>query len=267
MKISIVTPTFNSAKTILDTCISVTSQDYLNFEHIIIDNLSSDETLTIIKNHYAALGMLDKLYIYSEKDKGISDAFNKGVSKSTGEIVAILNSDDYYLTKDLFSQVINVFSSTPAQVFHGDMYFEDNDHGSNTRAPLLCKIEEGMPVNHPTCFIKKEIYEEFGLFKLEYRYAMDYEWFSRFYLGPSDSRFYYFKNSQITFMRGAGVSANFEMKSLEEIKRALIQNNLWNSNAQKKLQQRILRVRIKSILNNLHITWPVWIWRKLKWKN
>ena len=96
MLISIITPTFNSANAIQETVKSVISQTYGNFEHIIVDNESKDNTLDLIKNIYINAGIYEKLKIVSEKDDGISDAFNKGIANSSGEIIGILNSDDIF---------------------------------------------------------------------------------------------------------------------------------------------------------------------------
>jgi glycosyltransferase len=267
MKISIVTPTFNSAKTILDTCKSITSQTYQNFEHIIIDNLSTDGTLELIKNHYKDKNLEDKLFVFSEKDFGISDAFNRGITKATGKIIAILNSDDYYLERDLFQNVIDVFNLGPnINIFHGDIYFEDDVFGSSTRRPLLCDIEFGMPLNHPTCFVKKSLYNSIGIFNLEFKYAMDFEWLARFYSKEKSSLFYY-NSKTITFMRGSGASASFEIKTINEIKKALILHNLWNKKAESDFSKRILRANLKSAMLKFNLVWPVKLWRSLKWRS
>src|SRR3990167_7739385 len=109
MKISVVTPTFNSEKTIAGNIQSIISQAYKDFEHIIIDNLSTDKTIELAKNYYLSAGMIDRLIIISEKDNGISDAFNKGIKTASGEIIAILNSDDVYFNNRVFEKVADLF--------------------------------------------------------------------------------------------------------------------------------------------------------------
>ena len=96
MKISVITPTFNSEKTIAGNIHSIINQTHKDFEHIIIDNISADKTIELAKNYYLSAGIVDRLIIISEKDNGISDAFNKGIKAASGEIIAILNSDDAY---------------------------------------------------------------------------------------------------------------------------------------------------------------------------
>ena len=131
MKISIITPTYNSEKTILDNVQSIINQTYKEFEHIVIDNLSSDNTLEIIKNIYLSNNIPDKLRIICEKDEGISDAFNKGINASSGQIINILNSDDHYASSDVFSEVVKAFSNDAFIITHGDVFFDDSVYGSN----------------------------------------------------------------------------------------------------------------------------------------
>lgn len=267
MKISIVTPTFNSAKTVIDTCKSITDQSYQNYEHIIVDNCSSDNTIELIKKHYKDCNQLDKLKIYVEKDKGISDAFNKGISRATGDIVAILNSDDFYQNSNLFFDVCEVFQNKNINLVHGKMFFQDEFNGSNIREPLLCPIQFAMPFNHPTCFVRKSLYDRFGLFKLDYRYAMDYEWVVRFYNNKSDSNgAFYFDKYVMTLMRGDGVSTASEIKAVEEFKRALLENNKWNDEAATAYKNRAFRVKMKIFLNKYNLFFPIKIWRALKWR-
>ncbi len=109
MKISVITPTYNSEKTIASNINSIVAQTYNNFEHIIVDNKSSDSTLTLAKEIYSKNNCIEKLIIISEKDDGIADAFNKGISKASGDIIAILNSDDSYFYFNLFKDVIKIF--------------------------------------------------------------------------------------------------------------------------------------------------------------
>jgi len=159
MKISVVTPTFNSEKTIAGNIQSIISQAYKDFEHIIIDNLSTDKTIELAKNYYLSAGMIDRLIIISEKDNGISDAFNKGIKTASGEIIAILNSDDVYFNNRVFEKVAALFEDKEILFVHGDIYFDDDVYGSNIRKPLLCPVTTAMPYNHPSMFLRREVYE------------------------------------------------------------------------------------------------------------
>lgn len=102
MKITVITATLNSAASIKRCVKSVVNQSYKYFEHIIVDSLSDDNTISIIKDIYSNKNLLSNLTIISEKDDGISDAFNKGIKLAKGEIVTILNSDDYYYSDEIF---------------------------------------------------------------------------------------------------------------------------------------------------------------------
>ena len=105
MKVSIITCTYNSAATIADTIRSVNAQTYPNIEHIIVDGLSKDNTLEIVKQ-YAG----ERQIIKSEKDNGIYDAFNKGIRMATGDIIGVLNSDDFFTSDNIIEQVVNAFN-------------------------------------------------------------------------------------------------------------------------------------------------------------
>lgn len=263
--ISIVTPTFNSEKTIAKTCESILEQNDSNFEHIIVDNLSSDGTVEIIKSIYQKHGKIDCLKIYQEKDSGISDAFNKGITKAQGDIIAILNSDDHYLNNSIFKTVrLNFKQNSNALVVHGDLFFDDPVYGAINKKPLNCKIEEGMPIHHPTCFIKKEAYQKYGLFDLKLRYAMDFEWFARFYQKDSPL-FSYAGPDLIAYMYGDGTSGQNEIKALKEEKVSLLKNNRWNFYSAIFHYNRLVRLYVKHFLSKYNIHAPIKIWRSIKW--
>ncbi|MGC9047013.1 MAG: glycosyltransferase family 2 protein [Minisyncoccia bacterium] len=180
MKISIITPSFNSEKTIEETIKSVLSQSYENIEYIIIDGGSKDKTLAII-NQYK-----DKISkIVSEPDKGIYDAMNKGIKLASGEVVGILNSDDLYADEKVIETIVETFKNYDVDCAWGDLvYFLDNPNkiiriwkSSDYKEGLF---ERGWVPPHPTFFVKKEIYEKFGYFRLDFPVAADYELMFRF---------------------------------------------------------------------------------------
>ncbi len=179
MKISVITPTFNSEKTIKENVLSIVNQSYKNYEQIIIDNLSNDKTIELIKNIYNEYKIVDKLKIISEKDNGIAEAFNKGIKTSSGDLITILNSDDYFYSNDVFEKVIRIFSDENILFTHGNVLFIDEKYGTNIRRPLLCSITKAFPYNHPGMFIRKKIYDDYGLFDESFKYAMDYEFICR----------------------------------------------------------------------------------------
>lgn len=110
MKISIITVTYNSSKTLKDTIESVLKQTYTNYEHIIVDGLSKDNTMEIVKEYEAKYN--GKLKYISEKDSGLYDAMNKGIKMATGDIIGILNSDDMYAHENVLQEIVEKFKET-----------------------------------------------------------------------------------------------------------------------------------------------------------
>jgi len=269
MKISIVTPTFNSESTILNNVNSILNQTYSNFEHILIDNESSDDTLNLAKKEYSIRNSTENLRIISEKDKGIAEAFNKGIEATSGEIIGILNSDDQYCGEYVLEKITNCFKDKNVLFAHGNIYFEDPLYGSNIRKPLLCPITSAMPYNHPTMFFRREVYQEFGVFDSSYKFAMDFEFICRLIKQVDDfyNKGIYLKGDPIVTMAAGGASWTNELDSIEETKRALIQYEFWNFDARKNYILRKLRIMLKIFLSKFGLNGIVKKWRKRKWEN
>lgn len=181
MKISVITVCYNSAETIEDTIKSVISQDYPNLEYLIIDGGSTDNTKAIINKYSSKVSVF-----ISEKDKGMYDAINKGIDLATGDIIAILNSDDLYADETVLAKVSTAFKESEADAVYGDLYYVDrNDTDKVFRYWKSGKYKEGlffkgwMPP-HPAFFVKKEIYRKYGVFNLSLKSAADYELMLRF---------------------------------------------------------------------------------------
>lgn len=268
MLISIITPTFNSEKTIEKNVRSIINQTYKNFEHIIIDNQSKDNTSSIINKIYEENNLLNSLHIINEPDKGIADAFNKGIRTAKGEVIGILNSDDRYFNNNVFRKVVEAFNDNETIFVHGDVYFDDPVYGSNIRRPLLCPITTTMPYNHPTMFFRREIYEKYGAYDESYRFTMDYELIMRYEKKISDfrSKGKYLKGEPIAVMHSGGASWKYEKESIKEYKNALKKYGFWNFNAKKEYFLRIFRTRLKKIFSDLHLNFIVKLWRKNKWE-
>ncbi len=174
--VSIITVCYNSEKYIEKTIQSVLNQTYDNIEYIIIDGKSTDNTVDIIKKYENQID-----FWKSEEDKGISDAFNKGLRKANGEIIGILNSDDWY-EKEAIQTVIDLYSKTGKDFYVGALRYWENDHCfiSYPDPRYAEKITYCMPrLNHPASFFKKDVYDEIGLFDTDMDYAMDYDFFLR----------------------------------------------------------------------------------------
>ena len=263
MKISVITPTFNSEKTIAKNVESILKQSYKDFEHIIIDNLSSDNTLEIVKKLYKDSPI--NLRIISEKDNGISEAFNKGINIASGDILTMLNSDDYYYSDSIFEQAESKLKISEYLIFHGDVLFIDPQYGSYLRKPYKLNTFKTMPLNHPTMFIRKEVYDLVGLFDTSYRYSMDFEFYCRLYNYYPDlsDRIYYFEKNPVVVMSAGGESWANEIQSILEVKKSVKKNGLTSFSLIVQLQLRLFRTYLKSIFDKVGLTFLVKFWRKI----
>ncbi|MDZ4822791.1 MAG: glycosyltransferase family 2 protein [Flavobacteriales bacterium] len=181
MKVSIITISFNSADTIEDTIQSVLSQSYRDIEYIIVDGASKDDTMNAVNQH------LDEISkVISEKDRGIYDAMNKGVQLATGDIVGILNSDDFYADENVVSDVVKKFSETGCDGLYADLVYVDREKSDKIIRTWKAgeykpgKFKRGWMPPHPTFFVKKKCYDEFGLYNIKLKSAADYELMLRF---------------------------------------------------------------------------------------
>ena len=198
--VSLITATLNSEKTLEETIRSVLRQTYDNIEHIIIDGGSADSTLTILKKYSGQIA-----YWVSEPDKGISDAFNKGIAASTGEIIGIINADDWY-NEDAVRHAVEQFRQSQADIVYGNLQLWDKDLKTELFFADHNQIEIEMTINHPTVFVRRTAYEEIGLFRTDFRYALDYEWLLR--AKHHGLRFHYI-NYVFTNMRLSGLSNRY----------------------------------------------------------
>ncbi len=180
MKVSIITATLNSAATIKDTVLSVKNQTYSNLEHIVIDGQSTDNTLNLL-NYFGHRGP-----VLSEADKGIYDAMNKGVKMASGNIVGILNSDDFYPHSRVIEKVVKAFDSENCDAVYGDLVFVDPLYKKKVLRKWIAGgynkklFYRGWMPPHPTFFVKKEVYEKYGAFNLDFKSSSDYELLLRF---------------------------------------------------------------------------------------
>lgn len=181
MKVSIITAVFNSAETIEDCIKSVANQTYSNIEHIIIDGNSTDGTLDVINKYKHKIAR-----IVSEPDNGIYDALNKGIRLAGGDIIGILHSDDFYAHDRVIEKVVDTFVRYNVDSCYGDLqYVARNDINRVIRYWKSSNYKHGkfkygwMPP-HPTFFVKKSVYENYGLLNLDFPLAADYELMLRF---------------------------------------------------------------------------------------
>jgi len=181
MKISIITATYNSATYLADCLASVNNQTYQNIEHVIVDGASTDNTLEIIN---ATPNRVTK--IISEPDNGIYDAMNKGIKLATGDVIGILNSDDFYTSNDIIEKIVKVFKIKNIDSVYGNLDFVIPE---NTRKVIRHwrsssfkqnSFKKGWHPPHPTFFVRREVYENYGLFDTSLHVSSDLELMLRF---------------------------------------------------------------------------------------
>jgi glycosyltransferase involved in cell wall biosynthesis len=176
MRVSIITVSYNSASTIRDTIESVLAQEYSDIEYILIDGNSKDSTLEIIHSYGSRIA-----HVLSEKDKGIYDAMNKGIALATGDIVGILNSDDFYTDSTVIGEVVNHFQKANTESVYGDLdYVKTTPPFEVVRkwrsgAYNPNRFYKGWMPPHPSFFILRNCYEQHGTFNLQFKRAADYE--------------------------------------------------------------------------------------------
>ncbi|MCT7942956.1 glycosyltransferase family 2 protein [Shewanella holmiensis] len=184
MKVSVITATYNSARTIQDTLRSLEQQTYHDIEYIIVDGASTDDTLAIIGNESSRVSKL-----ISEPDRGIYDALNKGILAATGDIVGFLHSDDAFASVDSVQQIVNTFVQDEKDAVYGDLQYVSADDTSKVIRLWKSgdysrnKLKSGWMPPHPTFYMKRECYEKLGVFDLSYKIASDYDSLLRYLWG------------------------------------------------------------------------------------
>ena len=208
-KVSIITVVYNGITHLEQTIQSVLDQNYDNIEYIIIDGGSTDGTVELIRKYDDQIA-----YWVSESDAGIYDAMNKGIVKATGDIVGLINADDWY-EEEAVSVVVDTFTKTDADVVHGSMRIIKESGESFVKASLINidNLKKGMLLNHPTVFVKISLYEKYGMFDTSYRIVADWELMMRWFL--KDVHFVATPETLANFRMG-GVSSEHLKKSFKE---------------------------------------------------
>lgn len=223
MKISVITATWNSGKTVEDTIKSVLQQTYTDIEHVIKDGGSKDNTMEICNRYKRNVCSTSDapqgkcMTILSGKDKGIYDAMNQGVQAATGDVIGILNSDDFFTNDDVLERVAREFEADPElEAVYGDIHFVAADAtlanpGKCTRyyssamfRPWLLRF--GFMPAHPSFYVRREVYEKYGLYDLQFRTSSDFEWMVRLF-AKEHIRAKYIHKDFVT-MRAGGESTN-----------------------------------------------------------
>lgn len=229
MKITIITITYNSAKTVRDTLESVKSQKFNGeLEYIVVDGASSDGTQDIVAEYNDIVTKF-----ISESDKGIYDAMNKGISMATGEVVGILNSDDIFYDENVLETIANTFEQNDCDSVFGNLQFvKENDLNTVVRIWKGSPYKKGAFLKgwhpaHPTFYVKRSIYEKYGLFDISLDVSADFELMLRFIEKYSITAFYV--DCNIVKMRMGGESTGSISKIIQgnkNILRGFKKNNL-----------------------------------------
>ncbi|MFI3304850.1 MAG: glycosyltransferase family 2 protein [Rikenellaceae bacterium] len=179
MKISIITATYNRGNTLRDTFDSILSQTHKDIECIVIDGASTDDTVDIIKEYESRFD--GAMRWVSEADRGLYDAMNKGIALATGDVVGILNSDDFYTSNDVLEQIARAFDTESVDAVYGDIHFiEEADLGRCVRYYSSAgfrpwKMRMGWMPAHPSFYCKRSVYERYGTFDCSFKVGADFE--------------------------------------------------------------------------------------------
>ena len=203
MKISLITVSYNSDSTIKDTIESVLKQTYDNYEYLIVDGKSNDNTLSIIKEYEKKFN--GKLKYISESDKGIYDAMNKGIKMASGDIIGILNSDDILAHKNVFKNIVDNIDDNDG--IYSNLLMLDEKLDKPYRLFKSKKVSKklGWHMPHPTLYLKKEVYEKYGYFNINYKIAADLDFMLRIIKSNTKLKYY---NDYFVYMRSGGASTN-----------------------------------------------------------
>ena len=229
MKVSIITVVRNNKETIKDAINSVLNQTYKDIEYIVIDGASTDGTVGIVQSYR---GKIDKFV--SEKDKGIYDALNKGIQLATGEVISILHSDDLFCDEYVVSDMVNKMSEKEAELCFSDMVIVDSKSDKVLRYYMANYFKRwlfrmGWMPPHPTCFIKKTLFDEFGLYSLSYKVAGDFDFLIRVFYGR-DIAWTYLNRVTVKMRLGGVSNSGLSSKKIiaSEINRSLKANKVWS---------------------------------------
>ena len=228
MKVSIITVVFNNELFISDAINSVLSQSYENIEYILIDGCSTDNTLNIIKSFNN-----NKIKVISEPDLGIYDAMNKGLRLASGDIIGILNSDDFYASNKIIEKIVHKFIQNQSlKVLYGNLIYVNRENTNKIIRTWVSSnyydnfFDNGNVPPHPTLFLKHDVYNIVGLFDLNYKLAADYDFMLRLFKYHNFITLYI--NEVLVVMRLGGAS-NKNIKNIiignYEIYRSWKKNN------------------------------------------
>lgn len=222
-KVSVITTTYNDASNLACIMDQVAGQDYENLEYIIVDGGSSDKTMDLIRQMEER--MPGKVRYLSEPDRGIYDALNKGIAMATGDIIGCCF--DRYADPGVISRMVKVMEEEGTDGVHGDLYYMDGERIVRKWHQGQGSIRSGWLPGHPTLYLRREVYETFGVYKTDYRISADYEFMVRI-LYRKQVRLSYLPEILIYMSHGGTSTGSLGayLESLKEGHRALKENHV-----------------------------------------
>lgn len=229
MKVSIITACYNREKTISSAIKSVASQNYNDIEYIIIDGDSKDKSLQIIHENMNNIDVL-----ISEKDTGIYNALNKGINNSSGEIIGLLHSDDFFYNEQVISKIVAVFKNTDADIVYANGMYVDEENIKKVKRIYKSKIFKkfylffGWIPLHTTIYVKKDVFDKYGLYREDFKIASDYEISLRWFKNDSVKKV--FVDEWVVKMRLGGKSTDIKQQKVKSSEDLIIikEYQLWN---------------------------------------
>ena len=235
MKISIITATYNSGKTVGDTLKSVLVQTYHDYELLVVDGASKDNTLEVVKKMEPLFE--GRMRYISEPDKGIYDAMNKGIRMATGDVIGILNSDDFYTSDDALACIAWTLENEKVDAVYGDIHYVDDEdlkkcvryYSSKPFRRWMMRL--GFMPAHPSFYCRKEVYEKFGAFDAEnYRVAADFENLLRL-IFVNKIKTHYINKDFVTMRTGGASNSGLEShkRIMRDHLKALKKNGVYSN--------------------------------------
>jgi len=233
---SIITVTYNAEKVLERTLRSVAEQSYARIEYIVIDGASTDGTMEMVTSYKSQSPGLVRFEVISEPDKGLYDAMNKGIAMATGDVIGILNSDDYFTSNDIVSKLVKPFEDDTLEAVYGDIHFiHDGEPDKITRyysskifSPFWVRF--GFMPAHPSLYVRREVYQKIGSYKLDYKIGADFEMVVRMFCVHKIKSKYL--NLDFVTMRNGGASTNgirSHRLLLQEDTRACRENGIYSN--------------------------------------
>jgi glycosyltransferase involved in cell wall biosynthesis len=228
LKVSLVTAVYNGVGTVARTIESIAAQTYSEIEHVVVDGASKDGTAALV----SSLGSRN-LKLISERDTGVYDAFNKGIRLATGDVIGLLNCGDTYFTSESVARVVSAFADSSVRGVYGDVLIVDEQdtsvavrrYSSARFRPKM--LAYGIMPAHPTFFLRRSVYDEFGLYDTSYRIAGDFEFVARVF-SKTGIQYRYLQEVLVRMPRG-GLSTSGPRASwriTREIRRACAANGI-----------------------------------------